>query len=99
MKKCHTGGPTSTELQNQPTTTLKNIARLKGSTSQPDLIKVVHASVFSRLDYCNSVFAACSVALTRTKKVDHITPVLRALKTIYFKILLLTYRALNGLGP
>ena len=96
---------------------LKNISRIRGLMS---LEKLVHAFIFSRLDYCNGVFTglpknsirqlqliqnAAARVLTRTKKVDHITPVLRSLhwlpvyQTIDFKILLLDYKALNGFGP
>ncbi|PWA16024.1 hypothetical protein CCH79_00019341, partial [Gambusia affinis] len=34
----------------------KNISRIKGLMSQPDLEKLIHAFIFSRIDYCNSVF-------------------------------------------
>ncbi|XP_037631145.1 uncharacterized protein LOC119491325, partial [Sebastes umbrosus] len=99
---------------------LKNIARIRGLMSQQDLEKLVHAFIFSRLDYCNSVFTglpkksirqlqliqnAAARVLTKTKKGDHISPVLRSLhwlpvsQKIDFKILLLVYKALNGLGP
>ena len=99
---------------------LKNISRIKGLMSQQDLEKLVHAFIFSRLDYCNGVFTglskksikqlqliqnAAARVLTKTKKVDHITPVLKSLhwlpvcQRIDFKILLLVYKALNGLGP
>ncbi|CAJ1082756.1 hypothetical protein KUCAC02_009465 [Xyrichtys novacula] len=99
---------------------LKNISRVKGLMTQQDLEKLVHAFIFSRLDYCNSVFTglpkksirqlqliqnAAARVLTKTKKVDHITPVLRSLhwlpvcQRIDFKILLLVYKALNGSGP
>ena len=85
--------------------------------SRQDLEKLIRAFIFSRLDYCNGVFtglskrlirqpwliqnAAASV-LTRMKKVDHVTPVLRSLhwlpvsQRIYFKILLLVYKPLNS---
>ena len=48
---------------------------------------------------------AAARVLTRTKKVDHITVVLKPLhwlpvcQRIDFKILLLAYKALNGFGP
>ena len=48
---------------------------------------------------------AAARVLTRTRKATHITPVLRSLHwlpvsfRIDFKILLLVYKALNGLGP
>ena len=73
---------------------LKNISRIKGLMSQQDLEKLVHAFIFSRLDYCNSVLSglpkksirqlqliqnAAARVLTNTRKVDHITPVLRSL--------------------
>ena len=82
--------------------------------------KLVHAFIFSRLNYCDGVLAglsknairqlqliqnAAARVLTRTKKVDHITPVLRSLhwlpvyQRIDFKIRLLVYKALNGFGP
>ena len=48
---------------------------------------------------------AAAQVLTRTNKIDHITPVLRPLhclpvcQRLDFKILLLLYKALNGFGP
>ena len=72
---------------------LKNISRIKGLMSQQDLEKLVHAFIFSRLDYCNAVLTglpkksirqlqliqnAAARVLTKIKKIDHITPVLRS---------------------
>lgn len=92
---------------------LRNIARIKGFLSKQDTEKLVHAFIFSRLDYCNAVKSsirqlqlvqnAASRVLTNAKKVEHITPVLRSLhwlpvcQRIDFKILLVVYKALNGL--
>ncbi len=74
----------------------------------------------SRLDYCNSLLGGCSArlanklqivqnavarVLTRTRKYDHINPVLSTVHWpsikhhIYFQILLITFKALNGLVP
>ncbi len=70
----------------------------------------------SRFDYCDALLGGCSACLinsrwskhavlTRTRKYEHISPVLSTLHwlpikhCIHFKILLITYKALNGLAP
>ncbi len=79
---------------------------------------LINAFMTSMLDYCNAVLGGCSArlinnlhmvqnaaarVLTRTRKYDHISPVLSTLHwlpikhRIDFKILLITYKALNGL--
>ncbi len=99
---------------------LKNIARIRCFVSSQDLEKLVHAFITSRVDYCNGLLTglpkktirqlqliqyAAARILTRTRKSEHITPVLRFLHwlpvifRIDFKVLLLIYKSLNGLGP
>ncbi len=89
---------------------LKNIARIRCFVSSQDLEKLVHAFITSRVDYCNGLLTglpkktirqlqliqnAAARILTRTRKSEHITPVLRSLHwlpvtfRINFKVLLL----------
>ena len=97
---------------------LKNISRVNGFMSQTDQEKLIHVFISSRL--CNSLLTglpqksikqlqliqnAAARVLTRTKRSEHITPVLKSLHwlpvsyRIDFKVLLLVYKSLNGLGP
>ncbi len=92
---------------------LKNIARIMCFVSSQDLEKLVHAFITSRVDYCNGLLAslpkntirqlqliqnAAARFLTRTRKSEHITPVLGSLHwlpvifRIDFKVLLLIYK-------
>ena len=88
--------------------------------TQKDTATLVHAFVTSKLDNCNLLLAelpqylldkvqrvqnAAVRLVSRTRKYDRITPVLRELhwlpvkQRIIFKILLFTYKALNVLAP
>ncbi len=99
---------------------LKNISKLRPMLSMSNAKILIHAFMTSRLDYCNALLGGCSArlinklqmvqnaaarVLTRTRKYDHISPVLSTLHwlpikhRIDFKILLITYKALNGLAP
>ncbi len=53
------------------------------------------------LDSCSSSRTLAARILTRNQKSEHITPVLRSLHWLPgdFKVLLLVYKSLNGLGP
>ncbi len=71
------------------------------------IIVMVSSPAFQRrpLDSCSSSRTLLPGFLTRTRKSEHITPVLRSLHwlpvtfRIDFKVLLLVYKSLNGLGP
>ena len=99
---------------------LRNIAKVQKCLSKDDAEKLIHAFVTSRLDYCNVLFSglpntyiknlqrvqnAAARLLTRTRKFDHITPILISLHWLPiqaradFKVLLLTYKSLHGLAP
>ncbi len=99
---------------------LRNIFKLRNMWSVSDAEKLVHAFMTSRLDYCNALLGACPASsinklqivqnaaarvLTRSRKYDHITPILQSLHwlpikfRISYKILLLAYKALNDLAP
>ncbi len=99
---------------------LRNIAKLRNMLPVSDAEKLVHAFMTSRLDCCNALLGGCPASsinkiqvvqnavarvLTRSRKYDHITPILQSLHwlpikfCISYKILLLAYKALNGLAP
>ena len=99
---------------------LRNISKIRNCLSLADTEKLVHAFITSKLDNANSLLYglikflidrlqnvqnAAARVVTRTRKYDHIEPVLRQLhwlpvsQRINDKILLLTYKALNGQAP
>ena len=99
---------------------LRNISKIRSFLSFKDTEIILHAFISSRLDYCNSLFTclnqksldrlqsvqnSAARLLTRTRKREHITPVLASLHwlpvrfRIDFKILLITFKALNGFSP
>ncbi len=73
---------------------LRNISKLQNMLSVSDAEKLVHAFMTSRLDYLNALLGGCPVSsiiklqivqnaaarvLTRSRKYDHITPILQSL--------------------
>ncbi|KAI5090037.1 hypothetical protein C0J45_20172, partial [Silurus meridionalis] len=99
---------------------LRNISKLRNMMSISDAEKLVHAFMTSRIEYCNALLGGCPASLInklqlvqnaaarvlpRSRKYDHITPILSSLHwlpvkfRIDCKLLLLTYKALNGLAP
>ena len=99
---------------------LKNISKLRPMLSMSNAEMLIHTFMTSRVDYFYAllgVFSACIInkvqlfqnaaarVLTRTRKYDHVSPLLSTQHwlpikhCIDFKILLITLKALNGLAP
>ena len=99
---------------------IRNIANIRKYIDEESAKIVVHAFVTAKLGSCNSLLYGlpqhlisrlqsiqntAARVVTRTRKFDHITPVLKQLHwlpvryRIVFKILLLVYKALNGTAP
>ncbi len=99
---------------------LYNISKIRIYLTTEQTKTAVHAYVTSKLDNNNSLLAgiplvltsklqsvqnAAAKLITKSKKYDHVTPILRdlhwlpILHRITFKVLLQTYKALNGIGP
>jgi len=99
---------------------LRRIGSIRKYLDMSSTKTLVHAFISSKLDNLNSLLYglpgkllhklqrvqnAAARLVTRTKKFDHITPVLKQLhwlpvkERIDYKVLLLTYKALNGQGP
>ena len=99
---------------------LRNIGRIRKYLTTDSARNAVVSLVTSRLDYCNGLICGITEELilklqrvqniaarviTRTKKQDHIAPVLNNLhwlpirRRIQFKILLLVYKCMCGIAP
>jgi Reverse transcriptase (RNA-dependent DNA polymerase) len=99
---------------------LRQLRVVRDSLSTTAAKTLVNAFVSSRLDYCNSLLAgitsgllsrlqsvqnAAARLITRTRKFDHITPVLRDLhwlpirRRIDFKVATIVYKCLHGYAP
>ena len=99
---------------------LRNVNSIRNVLSRDATEQLIHAFVTSRLDNGNSLLSGISKSslrklqcvqnaaartIMRTRKYDHITPVLIQLhwlpveQRILFKIRLLTWKAMHGLSP
>jgi len=99
---------------------LRQLWSIRDCLTQEACETLVHAFVTSKLDYCNGVLAGCSKKalrplqlvqngaarfVTRTRKYEHITPVLESLhwlkvqERIIFKVALLVHKGLHGSSP
>ncbi|XP_077988273.1 uncharacterized protein LOC144442775 [Glandiceps talaboti] len=99
---------------------IRRIGQIRQFLSTETCLKLIHSILAAKLDYCNSLLYGLPTAqlsllqraqnsavrlITRTKKHDHITPILQQLHwlpvtyRIQFKILLITYKALHGKTP
>ena len=96
---------------------LRNIGRVRKYVTQSSIEHLVHASITSMLDYCNSLLYGlpstevqklqriqntAARLVVKAKRTVHTSPVLQQLhwlpvsERISFKILLLTYKTVNG---
>ena len=99
---------------------IRNINSIRRLLSHEAAATLVHAFITSRLDDGNSLLYGindcllkklqliqntAARVLSKTRKYDHITPVLKKLhwlpvkQRIEYKILLLTWKSLNGISP
>ena len=99
---------------------LYSVGKIRKYLDGPTAEKMINATVTSRLDYCNSLLYGTKQShidrlqicqnnaariISKRRKFDHISPVLKELHwlpvqhRISYKILLLTYKALNGHAP
>ena len=99
---------------------LRNLSKIRQYLTRESSEIAMHAFITSKLDYCNSLLCGCrkmqlkklqyvqntaAGIITRTRKFDHITPVLSDLHWLpvsyrfVFKILSLVFKSLNYLWP
>ena len=99
---------------------IRRIGFIRKYLSQQTCLALMYPVLSAKLDYCNALLCglpdsyirllqrvqnSAARLITKTKKRDHITPVLKDLHwlpvayRIRFKILLLTYKSIHGLAP
>ena len=99
---------------------IRNVNSIRKILTTETAATIIHALITSRIDNGNSLLTgisehllrklqlaqnAAACILTKTKKFEHITPVLKELhwlpvrERIQFKLLVLTWKSLNGIAP
>ena len=99
---------------------LRNLTQIRPYIDQITAERITHAFVTSRLDCCNSLLFgihkkhiaklqkvqnSAAKLITRKRKFDHVTPLLRELhwlpisERIAFKILVIAFKCVRGLSP
>ena len=108
------------ELKKKCFRVLRNIRKIRYLLNENQVKQIVNSLVVSCLDYCNSLFYgisgklthqlqliqnACSKAITKKYKHDHLEDDLKSLhwldirRRVLFKIALLAYKSVNGFAP
>jgi len=108
------------DISRKATSTVRYIGRIRKYLNQSTAERLVHAFITSRLDYCNSLLIGlpdyklqnlqrlqntAARIVSRTRKYDHITPVLQQLhwlpikQRVEFKVLLLAFKAQHDMAP
>ena len=99
---------------------LAQINRAKHAFDKDLLVTIIKGLVFSKMFYCSSVWSNTSVTninklqaiqnfaariVTRSRKFDHITPILKQLRWmpvkdhLFYRDALLTFKCMNGMAP
>ena len=99
---------------------LAQINRAKHTFDKDLLVTIIKGLVFSKMFYCSSVWSNTSVTninklqaiqnfaariVTRSRKFDHITPILKQLRWmpvkdhLFYRDALLTFKCMNGKAP
>ena len=99
---------------------ISKIGKIRRSLNRQSTERLIHAFVTSHVDYCNSLYSGlpnstlaplqhvqntAARLVTKTRKHEHITPILNSLhwlpvvNRIKFKILLLVFKIKHGFAP
>ena len=81
---------------------LRNVSNIRRLLSYKIAEQLMHAFVTSRLDYCNSLLSGLpSSTICHLQRVQNMAAriLTRTKKHVHIKIMLLTYRGVNGMAP